>query len=201
MKRGFRLPRKKWSNINLKLSVPHIYQNGTLEFYPKLGNLLNARSLIPVQGKMDSEMNNTLEISLRHAVALSQKQLSSTNDFASSLQQNAFSHLDLISQAQGMMGRITDNGTQHKQAIALAIEGIQIAYHVLSSQLQEASVQRKQLVDECENYLATFVINKDQEQEEFSPEELAIQYYWELVQKECKFFISRPFNLEVQHWL
>ena len=120
--------------------------------------------MIPVQGKMDSEMNNTLEISLRHAVALSQKQPTSTNDIASSLQQNAFSHLDLISQAQGMMGRITNNAAQHKQAIALAIEGIQIAYHILSAHIQEASVQRKQLVDECENYLATFVINKDQEQ-------------------------------------
>ena len=43
--KGFRLPRKKWSNINLKLSVLQIYQNGTLEFYPKLRKLLNARSL------------------------------------------------------------------------------------------------------------------------------------------------------------
>ncbi|MDP3705225.1 MAG: hypothetical protein Q8R24_04870, partial [Legionellaceae bacterium] len=28
----FRLPRKKWRNINLKLSALQIYQNGTLEF-------------------------------------------------------------------------------------------------------------------------------------------------------------------------
>ncbi len=135
-------------------------------------------------------MNNTLETSLRHAVALSQKQPSSNDDIALSLQQNAFSHLDLISQAQGLIGGLKDNAAQHKQAIAMAIEGIQIAYHVLSSQIQEASFQRKQLVDECENYLATFVINKDQEKEAFSTEELAIQYYWELIQKECKSFIS-----------
>jgi len=135
-------------------------------------------------------MNDKLEKSLRHAVALSQKQPTSTDDIALSLQQNAFSHFDLISQAQGMTGELIDNAAQHKQAIAVAIEGIQIAYHVLSSQIQEASFQRKQLVDECENYLATFVINKDQEKEEFSKEELAIQYYWELIQKECKSFIS-----------
>ena len=46
MKKGFRLLRKKWGNISLKLSVLQVCQNGMLEFCLKLGRLLSLRSLM-----------------------------------------------------------------------------------------------------------------------------------------------------------
>jgi|LauGreDrversion4_2_1035121.scaffolds.fasta_scaffold06592_2 hypothetical protein len=139
---------------------------------------------------MDAVVNNlnTPEISLRRAIALSSK--SSGADFANNIKQSAFGQLDLISQAQGLVGGLQDNSDLQKQAIGLAVQGLEIAYHLISSQMQETAFQRKQFVDECSNYVATFTVNKDKEEEEFYKEEVAIQNYWELVQRECRSFES-----------
>lgn len=133
---------------------------------------------------------NTSELSLRRAVILSTKNTDNPQNIASAIKTSAFEQMDLVSQAQGLMSRAAEDTTLQKEAIGLAVQGIQMAYHVLSTQLLETSFQRKQFVDECNNDVASFILNKDKEMPEFYNEEIAIQTYWELIQSECRGFVN-----------
>ena len=141
---------------------------------------------------MDGPVNNfnTPEISLRRAVALAPKNTSNPGNLAASIKSAAFEQLDLIAQAQGLINGLQSDTNLQKEAIGLAVQGIEIAYHVLSNHMLETSFQRKQFVDECENFIVTFTLNKDKEKEDYYDEEVAIQKYWELIQKENKGFTN-----------
>jgi hypothetical protein len=135
-------------------------------------------------------MLNSSEISLRRAVATASKKVGPKGNIAEAIKESALGQMDLINQAQGFMGGVKDSKNLEGAAIGMAVQGLEIAYHVLSGQMQEAKFQRKQFVDECENQLATFVINKSKEVEDFSKEEIAIDRFYQLLQKECSSFLN-----------
>lgn len=133
---------------------------------------------------------NTSELSLRRAVILSTQPSSTEKNIAQAIKSSALEQADLISQAQGLVSEIVQDPNLQKEAIGLAVQGIELAYHVLSTHLLETSFQRKQFVDECDNHIVSFTLNKDKEKPDFYKEEVAIQTYWELIQNECRDFVS-----------
>jgi hypothetical protein len=135
-------------------------------------------------------MLNSSEISLRRAVAVASKQAGSKGNIAETIRESAMGQMELIQQAQGFMGGVKDSKNLQGAAIGMAVQGLEIAYHVLSSQMQEAKFIRKQFVEECENNIATFTLNHSKEIEDFSKHEKAIDNYYQILTKECGYFLS-----------
>lgn len=135
-------------------------------------------------------MFNSSEISLRRAVVVASKKAGSKGNIAESIRESAMGQMDLLEQAQGFIGGTKDHKNLQSAAIGIAIQGLEIAYHVLSSQMQTAQFQRKQFVDECENNIATFILNRSKEIEDFSVHEQAIENYYQILNQECNPFFS-----------
>ncbi|NBX85176.1 MAG: hypothetical protein EBQ95_06185 [Gammaproteobacteria bacterium] len=122
---------------------------------------------------------NASEISLRRAVAIGSKQA----DPISAIRDAANSQLDILQQAGGALGGF-DTKSLQADAIGLAVQGLGIAYHVLSMKSLESKMKRQQFAQECCNHLATFTLNLEKEKYDFYNEEKAIQAFINLSNQE-----------------
>lgn len=124
---------------------------------------------------------NTSEISLRRAVALGSK----SADPIQAICDAANSQLDILQQASGALSGL-DSKSLQAEAIGLAVQGLAVAYHVLSMKTLENKMKRQQFSRECENYLASFSLNLEKEPFDFFVEEQAIQAFLKLSNQEYR---------------
>jgi hypothetical protein len=122
---------------------------------------------------------NASEISLRRAVAIGSKKANPI----SAIRDAANSQLSILQQAGGALGSL-DTKSLQADAIGLAVQGLEVAYHVLSMKSLESKMKRQQFARECSYYLATFTLNLEKEKYDFYTEEKAIQAFIDLSKKE-----------------
>ena len=122
-------------------------------------------------------MINASEIALRRSIANASKQGGHLID---AIKQSTNEQMDLISSASGITG---DSKNLESVAIGLAIQGLELAYHVLSTNMLESKFLRTQFNDECQNDIASFSINRAKEPYDLSAEELAIIYFFDLLRQ------------------
>lgn len=137
-------------------------------------------------------MNNlySSEISLRAAIISAKKNTTNTQDFTANIKSHAMNQIELVQKAEGLVNGVKSAESIEKAAIAAAVGGIQLAYKAISLSFEEAKSKRRQFIEECEKYLATFVIDNNKEQSEFSYEQLAIKEFYAFLQKRGIAFIQ-----------
>lgn len=127
-------------------------------------------------------MINASEVALRRSITTASKQGGPLID---AIKKSTSEQMELISNASGITG---DGKNLESAAIGLAIQGLEIAYHVLSTSMLESKFLRTKFNDECQNDIASFTINRVKEPYDLSQEELAIIYFFDLLR-------SNPFGL------
>jgi hypothetical protein len=98
------------------------------------------------------------EVSLRSAVFNAQKTLEKGENLAEKIKLQALSQMDLVQQAEGLFNGLKQSESLQSAAIHLAVKGIEIAYQAIKDEMTEARFKRKQFVEECETYLAAFMM-------------------------------------------
>ena len=133
---------------------------------------------------------NSSEISLRAAVFAAKRDLAAGENFADKIRSQALSQLQIAQQAEGLFQGIKESGNLRAVAINAAVAGLQLAYQVISSELQEAKSKRQRFVAECETHLASFVIDTNKEFNELTKEEKAIRLFYKIAIQKCPEFID-----------
>lgn len=127
------------------------------------------------------DMMHSSEIYLRSAVFTAQKNLEKGENLAEKIKNQALNQLSLVQKAEGLFAGTKNSENLQAAAIHIAVQGIELAYVAINSELSQAKFKRKRFVEECESHLASFTLSTQRELNEYSLEELAIHEFIQMI--------------------